>query len=475
MTDQNDALRTSVVEAVQLELARYNEMVSAEIQRLRDEVIAERAARARTDEQVLALMPAVERSQTTIAAFQAEIHRALEVRLSEFAAASKRRQEEVDTRIGRIADEANLGLAAAVESAAQPIVKQLEHRQDRLDSELVTLDRTVRRFDDQAAKIVEHINVITEATESRIDEVSTHVSEEIDGRLAGLAIRLDELSAQAARQQSEVANAVGARVDQAESRINERILTTEARINETVGQRVADIDAYVGRVSASLDEAVTMLSDRIAGADGRFDAMNEQIDSFAGRLDAVDVDALDELKDRFGGVAGEVELIRIETERFQASIGDAMDKTLVRIVELETQLQEQHLDVETAVQLERLEEVERALIALDPSQFVRRTDQPSTAGSAATPAASSNDSVDFAESFRMPSNSIGLSDSHSESPSDADSDSGSGEVDEAVRRAVAAMASAAERTQSSDSDGSPSASTPFSAPTPFNPPVNAQH
>ena len=463
MTDQHDALRTSVVEAVQLELARYNEMVSAEIQRFRDEVIAERAARARTDEQVLALMPAVERSQTTIAAFQAEIHRALESRLAEFATASKRRQEEVDNRIGRIADETNIGLAAAVESAAQPIVKQLEHRQDRLDSELVTLDRTVRRFDDQAAKIVEHINVITEATESRIDEVSTHVSEEIDGRLAGLAIRLDELSAQAARQQSEVANAVGTRVDQVESRINERILTAEARINETVGQRVADIDAYVGRVSASLDEAVTMLSDRITGADSRFEAMNEQIDSLAGRLDAVDVDALDELKDRFGSVAGEVELIRIETERFQTSIGEAMDKTVFRIVELETQLQEQHLDVETAVQLERLEEVERALIALDPSQFVRRTDQPSAS------TAASSGSSDFAESFRMPSSSIDLSDS------DSDSDSGSGEVDEAVRRAVAAMASAAERTQSSDSDGSPSASTPFSAPTPFNPPVNAQH
>ena len=55
-------------------------------------------------------------------------------------------------------------------------------------------------------------------------------------------------------------------------------------------------------------------------------------------------------------------------------MGQTMDKTVVRIVELETQVQEQHLDVETAVQLERLEEVERALIALDPNQFVRRSD-----------------------------------------------------------------------------------------------------
>mgnify|MGYP001819401008 FL=1 len=53
-------------------------------------------------------------------------------------------------------------------------------------------------------------------------------------------------------------------------------------------------------------------------------------------------------------------------------MGESLDKTVGRIVDLETPLQEQHLDVETAVQLERLEEVERALLALDPGQFVRR-------------------------------------------------------------------------------------------------------
>jgi hypothetical protein len=86
----------------------------------------------------------------------------------------------------------------------------------------------------------------------------------------------------------------------------------------------------------------------------------------------VDVDAIDEMKDRVASAAGEVELVRIEVERFQKSMGESMDKTVGRIVELETQMQEQHMDVETAVQLERLEEVERALLALDPSQFVRR-------------------------------------------------------------------------------------------------------
>ena len=271
MTNQLEAVRNSVVAAVQQELTRYNQVVSAEIQRLQTEVSAERAARERTEEQLASL-----------------------------ANATQRRQEEVDDRIGRVADEVNVGLAAAVESAAGPIVRQLEHRQDALETTLTTLDRTVRKFDGQAGQIVEHINAVTEATEARIDEVVDEVAQQTVSRVAGLSARLDEVSAQAARQQSEVSNAVGQRVDQAEARINERIQTTEGRINEETGARIADIDAYVGRVSVSLDEAVTMLSDRIAGADARFTEIDAALQEFAARLDSVDVDALDELKDRFG-------------------------------------------------------------------------------------------------------------------------------------------------------------------------------
>jgi hypothetical protein len=368
MTDHADTTRSSIVAAVQQELNRFSKQVSTEVQRLRDELATERAARAQSEETVRSLLPAIEQ------------------RLTEFSTQTKRRHDEIDLRIGRVADEANVGLAAAVESAARPVVKQLEHRQNQLEQDLTSLDRSVRKFDEQAGAMVQHFNAMTEATEARLDEVSDQVAEQLDGRLASLSLRMDEVSAQAARQQAEVSNVVGARVDQAEDRINDRIVTAEARINETMGQRIADIDAYVGRVSAGLDEAVATLSDRIAGAEARFDEVNAAIDAMGKRLDAVDVDAIDEMKDRVASAAGEVELVRIEVERFQKSMGESMDKTVGRIVELETQLQEQHLDVETAVQLERLEEVERALLALDPSQFVRREEAPSPA-SAATPSA----------------------------------------------------------------------------------------
>ena len=357
MTDQADSSRSSIIASVQELLTGFSKQVSTEVQRLQRELSAERAARVKSEETVKSLLPAIEQ------------------RLTEFSTQTKRRHDELDLRIGRVADEANVGLAAAVESAARPVVKQLEHRQGQLEQDLASLDRSVRKFDEQAGAMVQHFNAMTEATEARLDEMSDQVAEQLDGRLAALSMRMDDVSAQAARQQAEVSNVVGARVDQAEDRINERILTTEARVNESIGQRVADIDAYVGRVSAGLDDAVALLSDRIAGAEARFDEVNRAIDAMAGRLDSVDVDAIDEMKDRVASAAGEVELVRIEVERFQQSMGESMDKTVGRIVELETQMQEQHMDVETAVQLERLEEVERALLALDPSQFVRREER----------------------------------------------------------------------------------------------------
>ena len=123
MTAQTDT-RSSIVAAVQKELNRFSKQVSAEVQRLQSELAAERAARVKSEETLKELLPAIEQ------------------RLGEFTAQTKRRHDELEIRIGRVSDETNAGLAAAVESAARPVVKQLEHRQDRLEQDLSSLDRS---------------------------------------------------------------------------------------------------------------------------------------------------------------------------------------------------------------------------------------------------------------------------------------------------------------------------------------------
>ena len=112
MTEQT---QSSIVPAVQQLLTDFSKQVSTEMQRLRAELASERAARAKSEETVRSLLPAFEE------------------RLADLSAQSKRRHEEIDLRIGRVTDEANAGLTAAVESAARPVVKQLEHRQGQLE------------------------------------------------------------------------------------------------------------------------------------------------------------------------------------------------------------------------------------------------------------------------------------------------------------------------------------------------------
>ncbi|MEM9514805.1 MAG: hypothetical protein AAGA42_08090 [Actinomycetota bacterium] len=372
MTDQLEEIRAGIVSAVQTELDRFSTQVADQLRTLHDQLSAERAARVELE----AKLAEVERSDggaVDVELIEQRVRREIDD-VGASVAAIERRQDDVDERIDRVVDEANAGLASSVEAVAQPMVKQIEHRHDELRNEVEGLTTNLRKFDDQAARMVAHVNDVVRATETKLNEVSVAVSADIDTRTSALATRLDEVSAQAARHQSEVSNIVGSRVEAAEDRITDRLVTTETRMKEEVGQRVADIDAYVGRVSAGLDDSVTTLNDRINASEARFDDVDEAIRSVRAAIEQVDAESIDELKDRIASAAGEVELVRIEVDRFKGTVEESIDHTTVRLTELETQVQEHYLDVETAVQLERLEEVERAMIALNPDQFVRKSE-----------------------------------------------------------------------------------------------------
>ena len=408
MTDELNAVKQQIVAAVQQQLTEYSEQVRSAVQALRDEISAERAARSQSDEQVRALAQGLERAQQSQTGFQSEVQCVLEERLTEIGAHSNRRHEEMSTRLDRVVGEANTGLEAVVESVSRPILRELEHRQAKVEGDLVGLDKSIRKFDDQAARMVTHINDLTVNVDGRIEQLAAGVAADVDSRMVGMAARLDEVSAQSARQQTEVSNIVGQRVDETETRLNDKIATFEARVNDEVGTRVAEIDAYVGRVSVGLDEGIVMLNDRFAEVNTRFESTAHQIAAMEQNLKEVDVEALDEMKDRVRGVAGEAELVRIEMDRFKETMGESMDKNSIRLTELETQLQDQAMDTETAVQLERLEEVERALIALDPAQFVRVDDVRNNGSRAGAPAKPVSFDADFSMSplsdpFSMPS------------------------------------------------------------------------
>ncbi|MGB3734681.1 MAG: hypothetical protein WA964_06980 [Ilumatobacter sp.] len=374
MSEEIQEMQRQIVSAVQQELTRFSGEVASNLKTLSDDVAAEAAARSDLERQVQALAGALESGQGSSTQSHNDLQQVLEARLNEFSAATKRRHDEMNNRLGRVADEANVGISAAVEAAARPIIAQVEFRQDTLESEVRTLDGSLRKFDEQAGQMVEHINQVTSAIDGRLERVQADALGSLDERIEPIVLRIDDVSAAAARQQAEVSNLIGDRVDSSEVRINERMLGLENRMNEEIGQRVADIDAHVGRIGVGLDDAVIMLNDRIAKADQKFTDVETTITGLREQMENVDEEAIDEMKEKISSALGQAELVRIEMERFQETITSSLDKTAVRLTEIETTVQDQAMDVETAVQLERLEEVERAVLMLDPDIIRSRED-----------------------------------------------------------------------------------------------------
>ena len=143
-------------------------------------------------------------------------------------------------------------------------------------------------------------------------------------------------------------------------------------MKEDAGQKIAEIDAHVGRVSAGLDETMLVLNDRIAGVDSRFVEADRRMDGIEESIEGVDAKSIDELKEKMSTAVGEAMLVRFEMERLEKATNERTDSLSIRMTDVETQVQDATMDVSTSVQLDRLEEIERTLIELDPAQFVRK-------------------------------------------------------------------------------------------------------
>jgi hypothetical protein len=108
------------------------------------------------------------------------------------------------------------------------------------------------------------------------------------------------------------------------------------------------------------------LENSLYAHDDRLAALTEQVGK-------VDEKAIQEVRDQLSAAVGEAMLVRIEIDRLAANTDEKIDKATLRMAEIEAQLADE-MDLSAAVQLERLEELERAIIELNPDQFVRKSD-----------------------------------------------------------------------------------------------------
>ncbi len=352
MSDENDEFRRSLVAAVQAELERHASAVVAEVDRLRDEGQRER-------EELRAEIKALQEQGGGGESVDAGQMKALEQRIADAEARQTRRLDDVSA-----------GLEGLVSEAARPVLNDLRDEQANMVRRVEGLDTNLRKFDEQAARMVTYFNDVSQRVEDRQNELSDTLRDDVTNQLADLKRVVEENDSTVRRFQNEVGQSVSQKINDAEDRFNNRLLASEGRMKEDAGQQIAAIDAHVGRVSSGLDDTMTVINERIAGLDDRFVEIRREMDEIRQAVDGVDSTEIDELKEKLSSAIGEATLVRIEMERLEKGVNEKSDGLSIRVTEVETQLADATMDVSTAVQLDRLEEIERALIELDPDKFV---------------------------------------------------------------------------------------------------------
>jgi hypothetical protein len=362
MTSEIDEFRTSLVAAVQAELERHASAVVKEVDRLRDET------RREHDELRSELM----RKLSEVTQEISEGTGASERRFDTFKTQFEQRLTDAEARQTRRLDDLTAGLEGMVAATARPVLADLREENESIVRRVDGLDANLRRFDEQAARMVTYFNDVSQQMEKRQDEMAETVRNDVGVRVDELKRLVEDNDASVRRFQNEVGQSVTQKLNDAEDRFNNRLLAAESRIQEDAGQKIAEIDLHVSRVSTSLDESLNVVNDRITGIDERHTETDRRLEELAESVKGIDQSALDELKEKMSAAAGEAMLVRIEMERFEKAANEKSDALSIRMTEVETTLQDQVMDVSTAVQLDRLEEIERALVELDPTQFVRK-------------------------------------------------------------------------------------------------------
>jgi hypothetical protein len=250
---------------------------------------------------------------------------------------------------------------------------QAELRSEQLE-EREKVGVRLNQFAAQSSAMAQQLVDTASTLHQRINDTGRALEGQIDERTVALTKTITDTVETSRAATAEKLSIVARKVDDNDQRTVDRMLAMEERVNDQTGTRFADLDANIGRVSRGVDEAIGAMSHRLSELDAAQLGLVERIEQLAIDVSKVDEEALNRLSEQMSSAIGESMLVRIEMERLGVATGEQIDKVNVRIGELATIVNDATMDVSTAVQLERLEEIERALVELDPDQFVRKSE-----------------------------------------------------------------------------------------------------
>jgi hypothetical protein len=232
-----------------------------------------------------------------------------------------------------------------------------------------------KRFDEQSIAQVQHVNESTAALALRIDEGDQRTAQIFDERLNAWQEELTTTFEGVAEQVTEHSTMLMGKIEQAESRGVDRLLELEGRIGEDLGTKIANLDATIGRVAGGFDDAMIALNQRLLELENKLYDFDDRMGELAERVAKFDETMIAELRAEMSSAVGEAMLVRIELDRVVAASDEKIDKQSIRMSEIEGLLVD-HMDVSTSVQLERLDELERQMVLVQPGPNVPGASRP---------------------------------------------------------------------------------------------------
>jgi hypothetical protein len=375
-----EILASTIAGAVERQLTQYMSVMSQQVEATRQAAETARLEmQAEFAQQLDSLTTRLDSSQQANDRYQSALQAALEERLAEFANHQHQTLTTINSKLAGLPALVQAELPTQFAVVSRGLRDYLEHKTSAIETQIDDLHKSSRRFDEQAATIVAHINETVVALYRRMDDGDQTVSRTIEQRLGDLRGVVDQTGADVARQLAEHGQILSQRVDAIDMKMVDRAMAMEDRINEHNGVKIANLDAAIGRIGSGFDDAMGALSKRFVDLEAKLLEAGDRMDRLAEDVSKVDEEAINVVKEQLSSAVGEAMLVRIEVDRFMASQEEKFDATALRMSEIEAQLADT-MDVSEAVQLERLEEIERALIELNPNQFVRKVEASSSNG-----------------------------------------------------------------------------------------------
>lgn len=326
---------------------------------------------ARADLEALAtsVRDAIEQLTSQSADDRRALRLALDARLADIGSHQDWRFAELEARLDRVAQDAGTATGPGATPAVGPTSADIDQhlasvlapvtaRVEALGSEVTRVAEEMRRIDTNGAALHQYVSTMK-------DLVEATATETVDARLAELRAQigssLDALKSDVDTSIAAQQNAVEIALSDVHTQIADGVAGVTAAT-----ERLADLDTQVAALQGGIDQTLAALSARMTEMEGAQAESTDRLARVEQATAKVDAKEIDHLREKMQTAVGEAVLMRIEMDRLSGSLDERFDSVRVRLSEVEAQVAD-NMDVSAAVQLERLEELERAVLFLTPT------------------------------------------------------------------------------------------------------------